>query len=155
MLATVRACTASASAAICHTTEVTSLSILRPTQDSSRGGLLLHCGEVAGLRRHVDHDIRLRCRHRVGERRQVADVADAGPLGREIDRLEQVRPRLRRQGEAGDTGAEPGEQEPLLLSDLQQEALPGPPPPYRPDSKDQPGLRHFIYLGAPARTRQA
>ena len=52
-------------------------------------------------------------------------------------------------------GAEPGEQEPLLLSDVQQDTLPGPPPPYRPDSKDQPALRHFIYLGALPPTQEA
>ena len=50
-------------------------------------------------------------------------------------------------------GPEPGEQEPLLLSDVQQDTLPGPPPPYRPDSKDQPALRHFIYLGTPPHKR--
>ena len=46
-------------------------------------------------------------------------------------------------------GAEPGEQEPLLMSDVQQDSMPAPPPPYRPSAKDQPTLRHFIYLSAP------
>ena len=50
-------------------------------------------------------------------------------------------------------GAEPGEQEPLLLSDIQQEALPPPVAPYRPTGRDQPMLRHFIYLGAPPPAR--
>lgn len=50
-------------------------------------------------------------------------------------------------------GPEPGEQEPLLMSDVQQGSLPPPPAPYHPDAKEMPLLRNFVYLAAPTPKR--